>query len=94
MHTACSNCNSTDLHFVGQLSLIAPMSLYKKITKRNLRKASVNLLGFNWEAADIICLNCGAHVYCGAQTYIHKLEAKITSLKIKIEDMEADLEVK
>jgi hypothetical protein len=31
------------------------MSLYKKITKRNLRKASVNLLGFNWEAADIIC---------------------------------------
>ena len=68
-----------------QASLSAPGELTHRLTKANLRRGDVYLLGVNWETADYICTNaaCG-HVVSGYGNYVSNLEKEVAALKAHV----------
>ena len=54
----CFNCGSTNVRFMAQITLAAPMSMYGNLTKRNLRSKEVELWGADWVHCDVYCIDC------------------------------------
>lgn len=54
----CWRCGSTNVRFMTQVTLAAPMSMYGNFTKTNLRSKEVVLWGVDWAHCDIYCMGC------------------------------------
>jgi hypothetical protein len=69
-----------------QATVSAPSELVHQLSKANLRRKDVYLMGVNWETADHICDNpaCG-QVIDGFGNYVTRLEAEVKRLKAQYE---------
>jgi hypothetical protein len=72
-----------------QAVISAPGELAHKLSKQNLRRRDVYLIGVLWDTADFICTNpkCGK-VLDGYGNYVTNLEKEVERLKAKYEDDE------
>jgi len=69
-----------------QAVVSAPSELMHNLSKRNLRRQDVYLLGVLWETADHLCTNDQCrHVTDGYGNYV-------TGLKKRVEELEKQLE--
>ncbi len=75
----CEKCG-TETNLVTLVSISAPASLYGKLTKRNLRRKGVEIMGVLWEGTDFICPNCN-HAVFGYRNYVRRLEEESQQLK-------------
>lgn len=82
----CSYCGSPDYRFQVQATISAPAALYHQLSKQNLRRKDVFMLGVNWETVDFICGNpkCG-RVTDGYGNYVTRLEGRVKELELKLE---------
>lgn len=55
----CPKCNEPGLTFMVTQTVVAPMSMYRNLTRTNMRKKEFEHWGTNWDKADIICRCCG-----------------------------------
>lgn len=83
----CIKCGS-DTRMQVQAVISAPGDLAHKLSKTNLRRKDVYLLGVLWETADFICTNpqCN-HVLDRYGNYVTNLRDENERLKATIEDM-------
>lgn len=81
----CERCDS-DTRMQVQAVISAPGELAHKLSKQNLRRRDVYLIGVLWETADFICTNpkCGK-VLDGYGNYVTNLEKEVERLKAKYE---------
>lgn len=70
----CPNCDST-MRMQTLAVISAPAELSHNLTKQNLRRKDVHLMGVLWETADYICENPECrHVTNGYGNYVTNLE--------------------
>jgi len=76
-----------------QAVVSAPGDLAHQLSKRNLRRKDVYLMGVLWETADYICTNqtC-SHVVDGPGNYRTNLEKGIERLRAENERLRAELQ--
>jgi hypothetical protein len=55
----CPECDNDTLCFMGSLIIKAPMQYFHNLSKTSLRKADIEVWGFNWDRAQIFCSDCG-----------------------------------
>jgi hypothetical protein len=69
-----------------QVVVSAPGEMYHGLSKQNLRRKEVYLLGALWETADFICVNekC-QHIHSGYGNYVTNLKKEVELLKAKYE---------
>ncbi len=75
----CDKCNA-EMNLVTLLTISAPSSLWGNLTKRNLRRKGVEIMGVLWEGTDFICPNCNNTVF-GYRNYVQRLEEENQKLK-------------
>lgn len=85
MEIKCERCGSLTRMQV-QATISAPGELAHKLSKQNLRRADVYLMGVHWETADFICTNdkCRA-VMAGYGNYVSNLEKENSELRAELE---------
>lgn len=68
-----------------QAVLSAPGELTRKLSKQNLRRKDVQVMGVLWETADYICMDpmCG-YVHDGYGNYVTNLEKQLNTLEAEI----------
>lgn len=80
----CPKCGSETTMQV-QAVISAPGELAHQLSKQNLRRKDVQLLGVLWETADYVCTNWAcAHVVTGYGNYVTKLEKENERLKAEL----------
>ena len=58
MPIKCSKCGSTNLGFMGELTISAPIEYYHRLSKQAIRSKGIRIWGFDWGKANIICSDC------------------------------------
>ena len=58
MSIKCAKCGSTNLGFMGDLTISAPIEFFHRLSKAVLRSKDIRIWGFDWGKADIICNDC------------------------------------
>lgn len=68
-----------------QAVVSAPGELAHQLSKRNLRRKDVHLMGVLWETADFICTSeqC-RHVQDGYGNYVTKLQKRVDELEAQL----------
>ena len=81
----CERCGS-ETRMQVQAVISAPGELAHNLSKKNLKRKDVYLMGVNWETADYICTNqkCGK-VFNGYGNYVTRLEKEVDRLRTKDE---------
>ena len=86
----CEKCGSPTTMQV-QAVVSAPGNLYHQLSKQNLRKKEVYLMGVLWETADFICNNPKCqHVTRGYGNYVTNLKKEVETLKKEVEQLKSD----
>jgi hypothetical protein len=81
----CKKCGSKKVRMMGQVILSAPIDFYGNLSKTNLKKKEVYLLGAIWETFDFICCNPKCrHVESAYGTYVSNLKKENEQLKQRI----------
>ena len=55
----CWKCGSRNIDFMVSLFISAPIKYYAKITKSNLTKKELRIVGADWPQASFSCNDCG-----------------------------------
>ena len=81
----CERCGS-DTQMQVQAVISAPSELIHQLSKQNLSRKDVCLMGVLWETADFICTNphCG-NVLNGYGNYVTNLKKEVERLKAQYE---------
>lgn len=83
MEIKCQKCGSPTRMQV-QATISAPGELAHKLSKQNLRRADVYILGVLWETADFICTNGECrYVYNGYGNYVTNMKKELDETKAK-----------
>ncbi|MGV2866394.1 hypothetical protein [Achromobacter sp. AGC39] len=68
-----------------QAVVSAPGELAHQLSKRNLRRKDVHLMGVLWETADFICVSDACrHVQDGYGNYVTKLQKRVDELETQL----------
>jgi hypothetical protein len=77
----CEICGSKTRMQV-QAVISAPGGFYHKLSKKNIQRSDVHLLGALWETADFICENPKCkHIHPGNGNYVTRLRKEVKRLK-------------
>ena len=88
----CAKCGSGTRMQV-QAVISAPGELTDALSKRNLRRKDVYILGVLWETADYICTNLECqHVFDGYGNYVTRLKNENQELRAELDAKNAALE--
>ena len=59
----CNRCGSSDLNFMVSVYVEAPIKFYARITKTNIAKKELKIVGAGWPHASFSCNECGALIF-------------------------------
>ena len=86
----CEKCGSPTTMQV-QAVVSAPGDLYHRLSKQNLRKKEVYLMGVLWDTADFICDNPKCqHVTKGFGNYVTNLKKDVERLNAEKQQIASD----
>lgn len=72
-----------------QAIISAPSDLEGNLSKRNLRRKDVYIIGVLWETADFICTNTKCNtVFNGYGNYVSNMKKELEELKSKLFDIQ------
>lgn len=90
MALVCSKCDSPTRIQV-QAVISAPGNLFRRLSKRDVRRSDVQIVGVLWDTTDIICTNSDCcHISNGYGNYVTNLEREVKRLKSKYEPTQGE----
>lgn len=54
----CPRCDSENMSFMVDIIVHAPIKYLHELSKTNLRKKDVEIIGADWDKATYVCLEC------------------------------------